>query len=176
MPPTNAIISPNIRVRVPEAFEVGPGSVVDDYCYFSTRIRIGTGSHIAPNCTIAGGRDRQFSIGDLSSVGSGCRIYCASNDFVRDLVCLSSAPFGDDRITGDVILGNYTAVGANSVIMPDQSIPEGVAIGSLSFVPPSFEFTAWTIYAGSPIRAVKARARDRILDQAVTLRSKIATS
>ena len=103
MPSGKAIVSSNIRVRVPDAFEVGPCSVVDDYCYFSTRIRIGMGSHIAPNCTIAGGRDRQFSIGDLSSVSSGCRIYCASNDFVRDLVCLSDAPFGDDRIALSLI-------------------------------------------------------------------------
>ena len=166
------IISPNIRVRVPEAFTIGQHSVVDDWCYFSTQIEVGVGSHIAPSCTIAGGRDHLFRLGDFSSLSSGCRVYCAANDFVRDLVCLSDGPFGDDRIAGDVTLGDYTAVGANSIIMPSQMIPEGVAIGALSFVPPEFSFTPWTVYAGFPIRPVKSRDQERVLAQVETLRAR----
>ena len=68
-------------------------------------------------------------------------------------------------ITGDVTLGRCTAVGSNAVVMPDNAIPEGVAIGALSFVPARFAFEPWTVYAGTPIRRIRARNRDKVLSQ-----------
>lgn len=156
-----AIVSPNIRARA--ELVVGAGSIVDDWCYFSTRVHIGRNSHVANNCSIAGGADFLFTLGDYSSLSAGVRIWCSSNDFVNDLIALDVA--GDDPITGDVTIGNYTGVGANAVVMPRNDIPEGVAIGALSFVPAAFEFEPWTVYAGIPIRPVAARNRERVLRQ-----------
>lgn len=68
-------------------------------------------------------------------------------------------------LQGDVTLDNYTGVGANSVVLPDNFIPEGVAIGALSLVPTRFAFEAWTLYAGIPIRKIKKRNRSKILNQ-----------
>ncbi len=165
------IISANIRLRVPESFDVGQGSVVDDWCYFSTRVSIGEGSHIGPNCTIAGGHSFLFSLGDYSGIAAGTRIYCSANDFVNDVVGLIPPGIGDSPIQGDVTIGNYTAIGANSVVMPNQSIPKGVAIGALAFVPTDYAFTPWTIYWGAPIRAIGKRNEDRVLEQVAKLRS-----
>jgi acetyltransferase-like isoleucine patch superfamily enzyme len=159
------IISPNIRVRVPDHFHVGDDTVIDDYCYFATRIRIGRGSHIANNCSIAGGRDRLFSLGDFSSLSAGVRVWCRSNDFRNDLIALTGDDVGDIPVEGDVTIGDYTGVGANSVVMPNNVIPEGVAVGALSFVPTAFAFEPWVVYAGVPIRAVSSRNRDRVLEQ-----------
>lgn len=80
---------------------------------------------------------------------------------------------GDSPIEGDVILGDYTGVGANSVVMPDNHIPEGTAIGALSFVPPRYRFEPWSVYAGAPIRKVGGRNRDRVLAQAELLRQRL---
>jgi acetyltransferase-like isoleucine patch superfamily enzyme len=159
------IISPNIRVRVPEHFEIGDDSLIDDYCYFSTRVRVGKGTHIANNCSIGGGADFVFSIGDLSSLSAGVRVWCRSNDFTNDLIALVD-DVDDSPLEGDVEMGDFTGVGANAVVMPDNRIPEGVAIGALSFVPCAFGFEAWTVYAGIPIRRVGARNRERVLRQA----------
>jgi len=41
------IVSPHVRIRHPEYFEIGEYSIVDDFSYFSTRVRIGRCSHIA---------------------------------------------------------------------------------------------------------------------------------
>lgn len=163
------IVSGQIRVRHPELFVVGEDSVVDDFCYFSTRVRIGRCTHVASGCSVAGGPELCFEIGDFSSLSSGVKIWCASDDFVNDLVVL--VPEGVEQvkthlIQGDVSLGSYTAVGANSVIMPDNRIPIGVAIGALSFVPPAFAFEPWTVYAGTPIRRVERRNRDSVMEQA----------
>lgn len=167
-----AIVSPNCRIRYPELFRVGDGSIVDDFCYFSTKVEIGIRSHIAANCTIAGGRAHQFRLGDFSSLSSGVRVYCSSNDYVNDLVMIApdSMPELTSAIAGDVLLGHYTGIGANAVVMPGNVIPEGTVIGALSFVPAHFEFRPWSVYAGSPIRYVKARNRDRVLEQVRLLR------
>jgi acetyltransferase-like isoleucine patch superfamily enzyme len=162
------IISKQIRVRHPDDFEVGEGSIVDDFCYFSTRVKIGRFSHIASGCSVAGGRDRLFSFGDYGSLSSGVKIWCASDDFVNDMVTI--IPPGIDNpkenfIIGDVSFARLTAVGSNSVVMPDNHIPEGVAIGALSFVPAKYPFEAWMVYAGTPIRPIKARNRDAVLRQ-----------
>ena len=173
------IISVNIRVRYPEHFHVGAHSIVDDFCYFATRVEVGIGSHVANGCSIGGGERHLFRLGDFSSLSAGVRVWCSSNDFVHDIVTI--VPVGLDLeestpIEGDVILGDCTGVGANSVIMPDNHIPEGTTIGALSFVPPRFAFEPWTVYAGAPVRRVRARDRDRVLRQAESLRRHLELS
>ena len=173
----NAIISKSIRVRHPEHFEVGEDSIVDDFCYFSTKVRIGRCSHIASNCTVAGGVARTFALGDFSSLSAGVRVWCASDDFARDLVTIIPSGIPNPKqhaISGDVILESYTAVGANSVIMPDNTVPEGSVIGALSFVPARFAFEPWTVYAGNPVRAIGSRDRDAVLAQARSLSEALA--
>ena len=85
------IISQNIRIRYPDCFEVGQFSIVDDYCYFSTRVKIGFYSHVANNCSVGGGRERLFVLGDFSSLSAGVRVWCSSNDFANDLVTVIPA-------------------------------------------------------------------------------------
>ena len=164
----SSIISPNIRVRHPAHFLVGDGSIIDDFCYFSTKIRIGRCAHVASGCSIAGGERHLFALGDYSSLSSGVKIWCASDDFVNDLVTITPPEWGlikDHLITGDVLCESLTAVGANSVVMPNNHLPEGTVIGALSFVPPNFSFEPWSVYAGIPIRRIAARNRDNVLRQ-----------
>ena len=151
---------------------MGDHSIVDDYCYFSARVTIGRCSHVASGCSIAGGREHHCSIGDFSSLSSGVKIWCASDDFVNDVVTIVPPGIENPKthiIAGDVALGNYTAVGANSVVMPKNTIPEGTVIGALSYVPPAFDFEEWSVYAGSPIRLVKKRNRKNVLAQVAKL-------
>ncbi|HYG75744.1 MAG TPA: hypothetical protein VEK08_12130 [Planctomycetota bacterium] len=161
------IVSPNTRVRHPQHLVVGEDSIIDDYCYISTRLHIGRGSHVASGCSIAGGADRLCTIGDYCSLSSGVKIWCTSNDFVNDLVAIIPAAAGikTTSITGDVTLGNFTGIGANAVVMPDNTIPEGTVIGSLSFVPAAFKFESWSVYAGTPIRLIRRRNRENVLAQ-----------
>ena len=77
---------------------------------------------------------------------------------------------------GDVLMGDYTAVGTNSVIMPANEIPEGTVIGALSFVPPRFSFEPWSVYAGTPIRKVGDRNRTAVAEQANLLRARLASA
>lgn len=162
------IISKNIRIRCPNHFLVGENSVVDDFCYFSTRIRVGRCSHIASGCSIGGGKKHLFVLGDYSSLSSGVKIWCSSDNFTNDVVTLIPSGLGKIKsslIEGGVIIGNMTAVGANTVIMPANHIPEGTVIGALSFVPAGFKFKPWSVYTGIPIKFIKKRNRKNVLAQ-----------
>jgi len=169
------IISPNARIRHPEHFEIGEYSIVDDFCYISTRVRIGVCSHVASGCSIAGGAARLFTLGDFSSLSSGVKIWCTSDDFANDIVCIMPAGIDvkSNVIEGDVTLGHYTAVGANAVVMPGNQVPEGTVIGALSYVPASFQFEPWAVYAGVPVRRVGSRNREAVTRQAALLRAHI---
>ncbi|MBY0463066.1 MAG: acyltransferase [Alphaproteobacteria bacterium] len=175
--PKTSIVSQNIRIRHLVHFEIGNYSIVDDFCYFSTKIKIGQFCHIAPHCTIAGGVMQTFSLGDYSSLSSGCKVYCTTNDFSEGLVALLPnflADLDQEKIRGDVIFGKYTGVGTNSVIMPQNYIPEGVTIGALSFVPSNFKFEPWMVYAGIPIKAVKKRNKDLVLKRVDEIEQKMS--
>jgi acetyltransferase-like isoleucine patch superfamily enzyme len=164
-----AIVSKMIRVRHPESFAIGDHSIVDDFCYFSTQVRVGRYSHIANGCSVGGGPSHLFSLGDFSSLSAGVRIWCASDDFVRSLIFVAPPGFEDVKeflIEGDVTIGPYTGIGANSVVMPGNVIPEGTTVGALSLVPPHFAFEPWAVYAGVPIRRVATRDREAVLRQA----------
>ena len=104
------------------------------------------------------------------------KIWCTSDDFVNDLVTIVPAGAGTIKqhlITGDVIFEDFTAAGANTVVMPDNRIPEGTVIGALSFVPARFSFEPWSVYAGTPVRRIGDRNRDAVRAQAHTLRTRL---
>ncbi len=171
------IVSPHTRIRSPQHFDIAPYSIVDDFCYISTRVRIGLCSHVASGCSIAGGDGYLFSMGDFSSLSSGVKVWCASNDFVNDLVCIVPSGCGDigaHSIAGDVTLADYTAAGANAVIMPGTHVPEGTVIGALSFVPAGAALEPWSVYGGIPVRRIGARNRESVLAQAAVLRAQLA--
>jgi len=160
------IISENIRIRYPNHFSIGEGSIVDDFCYFSTKVKIGNGTHIAAGVNVSGGKDRNFIVGDYCGIGSGTSIICSTNDFVKSLITIFPPEHKDEHIiSGDVIFENFTGIGLNSVVMPDNRIPEGTAIGALSFVPSKFKFKKWAIYAGIPIRFIRFRDKKSIIKQ-----------
>jgi acetyltransferase-like isoleucine patch superfamily enzyme len=161
------IVSTNIRLRYPELFTIGEGSIIDDFCYISTQVEIGRFCHIAASCTIAGGPTHKFVLGDYSGVASGVRIYCTSDQYSSDIISVIPSEFEIEKesIEGDVIFDRLTGVGANTLIMPNNYIPEGTAIGALSFVPPRFNFKPWIIYGGNPLRPLAPRDRATVLRQ-----------
>jgi acetyltransferase-like isoleucine patch superfamily enzyme len=170
------IVSRNVRIRHPDDFAIGDYSIVDDFSYFSTRVRIGFCSHIASGCSVAGGPAYLFTLGDFCSLSSGVKIWCSSDDFVNDIVTIIPPGAGDVKqlvIAGDVSFANCTAVGSNSVVMPNNHNPEGTVIGAVSFAPAAFPFEPWSVYAGSPIRLVGRRNREAVSAQKKVLQERL---
>jgi dTDP-4-amino-4,6-dideoxy-D-glucose acyltransferase len=138
---------------------VGTGVRVDDFCFFSIgneKSVIGSYIHIAPFCSLS--VSHGFIIGDFSGLSTGVKIFTSSSDYSGEYMTHPPIPLQYRNPTvGSVIIGRHCIVGAGSVIMPSVEIPDGVAIGALSFVDRNLE--PWGIYVGCPVRRVKDRKR-----------------
>jgi acetyltransferase-like isoleucine patch superfamily enzyme len=158
----NFTLGEYVIIKKPELVEIGDNVRISDFCRISSACVIGSDCEIAPGTYISGGDGKfSFKMGECSSLSSGVRIWLSSNDYVNELVTHSLPEVKE--IQGNVTLGKYTGVGANSVIMPNNDIPDGVCIGALSFVPSNYQFEPWTVYAGRPIRPIKKRNKENVM-------------
>jgi acetyltransferase-like isoleucine patch superfamily enzyme len=57
---------------------------------------------------------------------------------------------------GEVRLRKYSQIGAGTVIMPNLTIGEGVAVGAMSFV--KHDVRNWNIVAGNPLKFLRYRS------------------
>ena len=162
----NTIIGKTVRLRHPELCTIENNSIIDDFTYVSTKLNIGSFSHIASHVTISGGQDGSCKLGDFSGIGSGTRIFCDTSDFEDEIASIIPRKFKKISTAGDVIMEKFTATGGNVVVLPKVVIPEGTVIGACSLVPSNMELKAWTIYAGIPIKPLKKRNKEKILKQA----------
>ncbi|MGL5721043.1 MAG: acyltransferase [Brevinema sp.] len=149
-------------IRQPDHCIIGAYGSILDYTLISPKLTLGNFCLIDRLCIIAGS-SYHFTMEDFTGLGGGVSIWCQSNDYVHNLVS-SRAQF-----TGDVILKKYSGVGAGTVVMPNNVIPEGTTIGANSFVPYNFPLKEWSVYAGSPVRFIKARDKESVLKEAEEL-------
>ena len=59
---------------------------------------------------------------------------------------------------GPIIIGEHVLTGARVTILPDVTIPDGVAVGAHSLVKESCE--AWMMYAGVPAKLIRPRHKN----------------
>jgi len=144
--PTNITLKNNIQV--------------DDNCLLSAKsglIEIGNYVHIGRNTALFSGS--KIILSDFASLSGNCSLFGKSGIF--DGSCLTNPCIPDKYVKvsiGDIFLGKHAVVGANTIILPNTYINDGVAVGSLSLVKGILD--EWSIYGGSPIRKIKERKRD----------------
>ncbi len=145
----------------------GDPVMIDDFVLINARksIYIGSYVHIAAFSSITGNGDLVME--DFSGLALGCRVLLSTDDFLG-LSGLTN-PTIPEELRGKVYddnvkttIGRHVIIGANSVIMPGVTIHEGCSIGANSLVNKDCE--PWGIYVGNPIRRIKDRRRDVILD------------
>ena len=75
----------------------------------------------------------------------------------------ASAPQKSDMpLKGDTVIGNDVWIGQNATIMPGVHIGDGAIIGANSLV--SKDVEPYTIVAGNPIRVLRKRFDDELID------------
>jgi acetyltransferase-like isoleucine patch superfamily enzyme len=160
--PEEAIISPNIRVR--GDLQVGDYTIIDDHCYFASRVVLGKYVHISHGVTILGA-SYTCKIGDFTAVGPGVRIVCASDDYKAGIAGPRiPREFKGHPQGGDVIIGRHCVIGCNTVILPGVVMPDGVAIGALSLLRAKDKLEPYGLYAGCPVRFLGYRERNDELE------------
>jgi len=155
-------IADTSKIKQLDDFEIGDYSQILDYNLISPKTEIGRFCLIDRFCIVAGSKFN-FTMDDFSGIGGGVNIWLQSNDYVNNLISASA------QIKGDVRLGKYSGVGSNSTIMPNNYIPEGTVIGANSFVPSNFPLKEWSVYAGVPIKYIKARNKKNVMAEVENL-------
>lgn len=117
--------------------------------------------------------------GDRLIIGKFCQI-AAGVEFVMNganhqMNAVSTFPFftlegwnasapqkSDMPLKGDTVIGNDVWIGQNATIMPGIHIGDGAIIGANSLV--SKDVEPYTIVAGNPIRVIRKRFDDELID------------
>jgi galactoside O-acetyltransferase len=152
----NVLISRFASLYNPEKIVIGNNVRIDDFCILSGEIVFQNNIHISAYSALFG--KYGIIMEDFTGLSPRCTIFSASDDFSGDFLI---SPMNPEKYTkvigGKVLIKKFSQVGAGSIVMPDLTINEGVAIGAMSFVKKSLE--AWAIYAGNPIRYIKQRKK-----------------
>jgi galactoside O-acetyltransferase len=155
------VIWPLAKIVMPEVVTLGNAVIIDDFVFLmgGQRTTIGSFVHLASFASITGGGE--FVMEDFSGLSSGVRVYTGNEDYSGG--CLTNPtvppPFRKP-IRSYVRIQRHVIVGANSVILPGVCLGEGAAIGAQALV--TKDCQPWTIYAGSPARAVRRRPPEHI--------------
>ena len=168
----DVIIYPGAKVLSPEVIAIGDSVIVDDFALImgGQKTAIGSFVHIASFVSLVGGG--ACVVEDFAGISSGTRVYSGNDDYLGGSLTGPTVPARYRNVVRSFVpIGKHAIVGANSVILPGITIHEGAAIGAGSVVTKDCE--AWTIYAGSPARALKPRRRDIIPELERRLRAEL---
>lgn len=143
-----------------ENIDFGKYIIIDDFVliYAKEKVKIGNYVHIASFVSISGGG--ALIMEDFTAIASGSRVVTGSDDF-------KDWGFGNPAIsnayrnakTGNIKVEKFAIIGANSVILPDVTIGEGVAVAAGSLVTKSL--APWGVYVGN--KRVAERNKEEVL-------------
>lgn len=158
---SNVRIAKNCTIIGAENISIGDNVRIDGYCTLVAAgqgvINLGSFIHIGGYCTVLAAEG--FSMGDLSTLSWGVRVFTRTDDFSGRYLTNPTVPTQYTGVMGGPVrLGKHAIVGANSVILPKVTLGEGAAVGAMSMVSKSLD--AWGIYSGVPAKHIKDRKRD----------------
>jgi dTDP-4-amino-4,6-dideoxy-D-glucose acyltransferase len=166
---TNTFISANVEIRRPHLVQVGSHVAIDTGFYLTTQAEIGDYIHIAPYITCIGGATGKLIMKDFTTIAAGCRLICSGDHHMGAGLIGPTIPekYRDDVTYGNITLERFASIGTNSVVMPGITLAEGSVLGACSFLTKNTE--PWTIYVGTPAKAVKIRPREKMISYAKEL-------
>lgn len=148
----------------PEHIEIASNVIIDSGAILIASaecpITIGNYVHIGAHSSVGGG---PIVFEDFSGISHGVRLVGGHEDYSGLTPTNPTIPRELRRVDRKgITLGRHVVVGANSVVLP-MELPEGVAIGALSFVAiragmVEVPIEPWTIWAGSPLRKLGNRS------------------
>jgi len=152
----NVLISKKSSFYSPEKISIGNNVRIDDFCILSGEITLGSHIHISPLCTLYGAYGIEME--DYTGLSPRCTVFSATDDFSGDYLISPMVNKSQTNIIGGkVLIKQYSQIGTGSVILPNITIEEGVAVGAMSLVNKRLE--EWGIYAGIPAKKIKERKK-----------------
>lgn len=123
------------NVVVKRGGTVGNHVAIDHGFYCTVPFAIKDYVHISPYCTVIGGKDTFFEMGNFSGLSAGCRIICASDELKGNGIPNPTVPskYRDKINHKPVHISDFVIIGTNSIICPGVYLEEGIVIGANSF-------------------------------------------
>jgi dTDP-4-amino-4,6-dideoxy-D-glucose acyltransferase len=153
----NVLISDKCSIYSPQNIEIGNNVRIDDFCVLSAGsggIKIGNYVHIAVFCSIIG--DGEIIMDDFSGLSSRVSLYSSNDDYSGNFLTNPTVPSQYTNVTyGKIHLKKHVIVGSGSIILPNVTLEDGVAVGALSLVNKSV--SAYKIVSGNPAKFLKNR-------------------
>ena len=165
----DVFISANVEIRRPHLVTIGSHVAIDSGFYITTEAVIGDYTHLGPYISVIGGEKSKLIIEDFVTVAMGSRIIAGSDKFSGAGFTSVTVPeqYRDEVVHSTIRLKRFAGVGSNVIIMPGITIAEGSVIGAGSLVTKDTE--PWTVYVGSPAKAIKLRPKEKMIGYAKKL-------
>lgn len=168
----NTFLSKSVEIRRPQFVSIGKNCAIDTGFYCTTKAKIGDYIHIGPYVTIIGGLKSKIIINDFATIAAGTRLICGSDAHTDKGLSGPTIPneYRDEVTYTTIKIERCANIATNCVVMPGITIGEGSVIGPNSLI--TKNTNPWTIYLGSPARAIKIRDKKTILAFAKKLKNK----
>ncbi len=156
----NVRLSDRASFYNPARISLGNNVRIDDFCVISAGsggISIGNHIHIAVFSSLIGAG--KITLCDFCNISSRVSIYSSNDDYSGSAMTNPVVPTQYTNVThADVFLNKHVIIGCGSIILPGVTLGEGASIGAQSLVKGDCE--AFCVYAGNPLRKIRARKRD----------------
>ena len=133
---------------------------IDDFCVLSAGeggIDIGNYIHIAVFSSLIGAGN--ITLADFSNISSRVSIYSSNDDYSGAFMTNPMIPAAFTHVMhGNVNIGRHVIIGSGSIILPNVTLEEGVAVGALSLIKKNC--AAFGMYLGSPAKRISERKRN----------------
>lgn len=157
---SNVKIAKNCVIVGVHKISIGDNVIIDAFCSIiisdNGYLNIGSHVHIGAFSHILASNGVELK--DFSGLSQGVKIYSKTDDYSGNSLTNPTIPNEYKSFKkGKIIIKEHAIVGANSVILPNVVIGEGVSIGALSLV--STNLASWTMYYGNPLKKIANRSK-----------------
>lgn len=156
----NVLLSEKASYYNCKNISIGNNVRIDDFAVLSAGIdgiEIGSYIHIAVFSSLIGAG--KITLKDFCNISSKVSIYSSNDNYSGEYMTNPMVPVELTNVNhAPVSIGKHVIVGSGSVILPNVTLEDGVAIGALSLVTKNCE--EFGIYMGTPAKKIKERKRD----------------
>lgn len=93
---------------------IGDAARIDDFAILTGHVEIGSRCHISPFCFL-GGTGGRITLGNGAGMSTHVSLFTKSDDYQQ------AATGHRDKISGDILIGRDTILGAQCVVLPNTA-------------------------------------------------------
>jgi len=153
---------------------IGSNVIIGAYCSIiatgNGELIIGSYIHIGAFCHLLACEG--IELNDFSGLSQGVKIYTKTDDYSGLSLTNPTIPNKYKHLkTGKVLIKMHVIIGANSVILPNVVIGEGVSVGALSLVTTNLD--SWILFAGNPLKRIAKKSKNLLQKKEEFLREEL---